>query len=71
MLYYNRIDISEGIDFNKTSSSKEFIICHYGWFLDKGVTFQATVCKGCHDILMMSIEILLFLELVKRNPYIY
>ena len=25
-----RIDISEGIDFNKASYSKEFIICHYG-----------------------------------------
>ena len=29
MLEYDRIDISEGIDVNKTSVSKEFDICHY------------------------------------------
>ena len=29
MLYYDRIDIPEGIDFNKTSESKECDICHY------------------------------------------
>ena len=29
MLYYDRIDVPEGIDFNKTSESKECDICHY------------------------------------------
>ena len=29
MLYYDRIDISGGIDINKTSESKECDICHY------------------------------------------
>ena len=29
MLYFDRIDVSEGIDFNKTTSSKECDICHY------------------------------------------
>ena len=29
MLYFYRIDISEGIDANKTSASKECDICHY------------------------------------------
>ena len=28
MLYYDKIDISEGIDVNKTSGSKESDICH-------------------------------------------
>ena len=32
MLYFNRIDVSEGIDVNKTSSAKECDICHY-WYL--------------------------------------
>ena len=27
MLYYNRFNVSEGIDVNKTSASKECIIC--------------------------------------------
>ena len=32
MLYYNRIDISEGINVNKTRASKECVICHYWYF---------------------------------------
>ena len=29
MLYYDRIDISEGTDVNKTIVSKECDVCHY------------------------------------------
>ena len=29
MLYYDRIDVLEGIDLDKTSGSKECNICHY------------------------------------------
>ena len=29
MLEYDRIDISEGIDLNKTNKSKECMLCHY------------------------------------------
>ena len=32
MLYYDRIDVFEGIDFNKTSESKECDICLYWYF---------------------------------------
>ena len=31
-MYYDRIDISEGIDNNKTSASKECVICHSLYF---------------------------------------
>ena len=31
MLYCDRIDVSEGINVNKTIASKECDICHY-WF---------------------------------------
>ena len=31
MLHYDRIDVSEGTDVNKTSASKESNVCHY-WF---------------------------------------
>ena len=34
MLYFERIDVSEGIDVNKTSASKESDICHYSYFLN-------------------------------------
>ena len=39
MLYYDEIDISEGIDINKASASKECDICQY-WYLDKGLSFN-------------------------------
>ena len=29
MLYYDKIDVSEGIDVNKTNELKECDICHY------------------------------------------
>lgn len=32
MLLYDRTDVSEGIDVNKTSVSKECNICHYWYF---------------------------------------
>ena len=32
MLEYEKIDISEGIDVNKTNLSKECDICHYWYF---------------------------------------
>ena len=40
MLYYDRIDVSKEIDFDKTSASKECNICHHCYFLDKGFMFQ-------------------------------
>ena len=32
MLEYDRIDISEGIDVDRTSKSQECNICHYWYF---------------------------------------
>ena len=37
MLEYERIDISEGIDVNKTNLWKECDICHYWCFKDIGL----------------------------------
>ena len=34
MLRYQKIDVSEGIDVNKTSTSKECELCHYWFFKD-------------------------------------
>ena len=39
MLYYDRIEVSVGIDINKTSASKECDIYHYWYILDKGFKF--------------------------------
>ena len=32
MLYYERIEVSDGIDVNKTSASKERDICKHFWY---------------------------------------
>ena len=37
MLYFDRIDVSEGTDVSKTCKSKECDICHYWYFLNKGL----------------------------------
>ena len=39
MLYYEITDVSEGIDINKTSASKECDICHRWYFLNNGFKF--------------------------------
>ena len=57
MLYYGGIDVSEGIDVNKTSESKKCDICHYWYFLDKGFKFQPNVYNVCHDVLIMSMNL--------------
>ena len=54
MIYYDRVDFSEGIDVNKTSASKEYDVCHYWYFLTYSFEFQPNVCNGCHDLLLMS-----------------
>ena len=54
MLRYQKIDVSEGIDVNKTSASKECELCHYWFFKDIGFKFEEHVCNGCHDLLTMA-----------------
>ena len=54
MLEYNRIYISEGIDVNKTSLSKEFDICHYWYFKDIDFKYEPYLCNGCHDLMQKA-----------------
>ena len=49
MLYYDRIDASEGIDVNKASASKECDVCHYWYFLNYSFKFQPNACNRFHD----------------------
>ena len=57
MLYYDRIDVSEGCDVNQTSGSKECDICHDQYYLNHSFKFQLNTCNRCHDLLMMSINL--------------
>ena len=56
MLEYDRIDISEGIDINKTNTSKECDICHYQYFLDEGFKYGSYLCNGCHDLMQKAMN---------------
>ena len=57
MIYYDRIDVSGGIDVNKTSAPKECDVCHYWYFLNCSFKFQPNDCSRCHILLMMSINV--------------
>ena len=56
MLEYDRIDISEGIDVNKTSLSKECDIFHYWYFKDIGFKYEHYLCNGCHDLMQKAMN---------------
>ena len=45
LLEYDRIDMSEGIDANKTIESHKCIICNYYYFLKVSVRFQKKKTK--------------------------
>ena len=71
MLEYNRIDISEGININKSSDkSKERHICHYWYFLDKNFSYEPHLCNGWHDLMQktMSFNDVAIVS-IKNNDY--
>ena len=54
MLRYQKMDVSEVIDINKTSASKECELCHYWFFKDIGFKFEEHICNKFHDLLTMA-----------------
>ena len=56
MLEYDRIDISKGIDLNKTTASKECVICHYCYFKDTGFKCEPYLCNGCHNLMQKAMS---------------
>ena len=42
---------------NKTSTSKECMLCHYWYFKDVGFKSEAHVCNKCQDVLMTAYEL--------------
>ena len=47
---YNRTEVSQGIDTNKTRSPHKCIVCHYWYFLMISFRFQLKICYGFHDM---------------------
>ena len=50
MLTSERIDISYGIDVNKSYEPKECMLCHYWYFLDKNFSYGPYLCDGCYNM---------------------
>ena len=57
MPYFDRINVSEGIDINKAGALKECDICHSWYFLNYSFKFQPNVCNRCYDLLMMFMNL--------------
>ena len=51
MLEYEKIDISGGIDVNRSDKSKEYMLCHYWYFLDKSFSYKPYLCNGCYNMM--------------------
>ena len=58
MLECERIDISEGIDVNKTNISNKCDICHFAiWhFKDIGFKYEPYLSNGCHDLMQRAMS---------------
>ena len=54
MLEYDSIDISGGIDVNKTSLLKECDICPYWYFKNIGFKYEPYLCNVCHDLMQKA-----------------
>ena len=51
MLEYDKIDISEGIDVDMSNKSKECMLCHYWYFLDKNFSYGPYLCDRCYNMM--------------------
>ena len=57
MLFFDRIDVSERTDVNKTSESKEWDICLYRYFSDEDFKCKPKVCNGWCELSVMSMNV--------------
>ena len=55
MLDFDRIDVSGGIDIDKTSDACECIIGHCLYLLKINFRFQSKVCDVCHNMMQKSV----------------
>ena len=70
MLGYDRINVSEGNNVNKSSGLIKSVICHYWYFLDVNLKFQWEVRNGCHGLMQKTMNLNDFVTgTVKGNDY--
>ena len=56
MVENERIDISEGVDVNKTVDLHDYIICHNCYFFKFTDRFQPKVCNGPNGFLQKAVS---------------
>ena len=56
MIGYERIDISQGIDVNKTNLSKECDIWHCWCFKNIGFKYEPYLCNGSHGLMQKAMS---------------
>ena len=70
MLKYDKIDITEGIDLDKTNKSRECMFCHYWYYLNKNFSYAPFTCDGCYNIVQRSTDFKnIAIIHVKRSAY--
>ena len=62
MLYYDRVDLSEGIDLTKIDNGKEYMVCRYSYFF-RVFKFQNSVMVAmiwqCYVLILATLLIAL------------
>ena len=56
MLQFYRIDVSLGIDVDKTDGSSECIVCHYWYYLNINFRFDPKICKSAMSFNEFSVK---------------
>ena len=69
MLEYDRIDILERIDINKTNVSKECHICHYWYFKDIGFMYEQNLYNSCHGLKQKVMDFNVAIISIKESNY--
>ena len=54
MLKYDKIDITEEIDVDKTNKSRECMFCHYWYYMNKNFSYGPFTSHSCYNIIQRS-----------------
>ena len=70
MLAYERSDISERIDVNKTNWLKECDTWHFWYFKATGFKYEPYLCNECHDLMRKAMGFNnIVIVYIKENAY--
>ena len=69
MLVYEKIDISDGIDFDMSDKSKGCTLCHYWYFLDKSFSYGPYLWDGCYNIMQKCNKLKNMLFFILKKVY--